>query len=430
MDRNRIDDDELEPERGCYRLANQKMAVDPNNPDIVYVAAPPGAVVGGAARGTDAGVYRSFDAGATWEKVTDIGTPLAMPGPAGICFDAHSGTVSVGGQTRTARLIVPGGGLGIWETKDGGDTFTKIAEPTTPPVIFNYTTAIKNSVVIVQVNNGVTTTGVTATDPNGNPVTVGTRLANQHQGNTYLGEYYFVAPMPGTYKITINSSPSGRGCSAAAFAITGVDVSSPPASIFDGNAIFGNTFAPPTKPVSAGVTAMVFEAAQIQAPNAKPDTGWTLLNAAQNYVEYIIAGTGSYKPTANGGNFWGGIIDAVKQASGGTLAIDGTFTTASGGVAIAPGNIWTAQMDYDGTYWCVNSPIGTWRYYGGRTGTGTWSKMNNIGGLPANYPNTGGQCICVDPRDGHQGRVIISGPNGGMAGYITTNGNNPDASAV
>ena len=73
--------------------------------------------------------------------------------------------------------------------------------------------------------------------------------------------------------------------------------------------------------------------------------------------------------TANGGNFWGGVIDAVKQASGGTLAIDGTFTTASGGVSIAPGNIWTAQMDYDGTYWCVNSPIGTWRYYGGRDGS-------------------------------------------------------------
>jgi len=417
------------PNEGPYRLANQKMAVDPANPDIIYVGAPPGAAVNGATPGKDAGIYRSFNAGATWEKVADIGTPLATPGPAGFCFDARSGTVTVGGQTRTKRLILPGGGLGIWETKDGGQTFTKIANPTSPPVDVECTTSQRNSVVIVSVNNGVTTTSVTATGPDGGAVAVGTRLANQHQGNVYLGEYFFVAPTPGTYKITINSSGSGRGVTVATFAITGADVSSPPASIFDGNAVFGNAFAPPTKAVSAG-TAMVFEAAQIQAPRTTPDTGWTLLQQAQNYIEYIVTGPGSYKPTANGGNFWGGIIDAVKQAPGGKLAIDGALTSARGGVASAPGNVWTAQMDADGTYWCVNSPIGTWRYFGGRNGTGTWSKMDGKGGLPANYPNTGGQAICVDPRVGHEGRVIINGPNGGMAGFTTTNGNSPDASTV
>ena len=65
---------------GPFKLANQKMAVDPANPNVVYVGT------------TSEGVWRSLDAGASWTRLAGIPISGLGPGSAGIAFDAHSGT--------------------------------------------------------------------------------------------------------------------------------------------------------------------------------------------------------------------------------------------------------------------------------------------------------------------------------------------------
>lgn len=52
----------------------------------------------------------------------------------GLAFDAHSGTTTVSGQTRTAGIYIPVYGKGIWHSTDGGQTWTQIANGTSSPV--------------------------------------------------------------------------------------------------------------------------------------------------------------------------------------------------------------------------------------------------------------------------------------------------------
>ena len=97
---------------GPFKFANQKLAVDPVNPDIVYVAT------------TSEGVWRSFDAGATWKRIIDIpASSILGPGSAGIAFDAHSGATN----RRTNTIFVPSYGKGVWRSTNGGATWTQIA---------------------------------------------------------------------------------------------------------------------------------------------------------------------------------------------------------------------------------------------------------------------------------------------------------------
>lgn len=97
---------------GSSKFANQKMAIDPVNPDVVYVGTP------------TSGVRRSFDAGATWQQVSDI-APGMSPGNAGIVFDPNSGTTN--GRTNT--IYIPSYGQGVWRSTNAGATWTQIASP-------------------------------------------------------------------------------------------------------------------------------------------------------------------------------------------------------------------------------------------------------------------------------------------------------------
>lgn len=107
---------------GPQKIARDKIAVDPANPDVVYVGMPMGS-------GNSFAVYRALD-GRTFNALTNgpigVNTTLGA-GTCGICFDPSQGTVVVSGQTRTARIIVPVGGAGIFESLDGGETWTEIA---------------------------------------------------------------------------------------------------------------------------------------------------------------------------------------------------------------------------------------------------------------------------------------------------------------
>ena len=84
----------------------------------------------------DAGVYTTLNqAGgsslATWSTVKTSGsTPIPKNLKAlscGLAIDGSSGTTTVGGQTVTNRIILPVGGVGIYESTDGGVTFSEIA---------------------------------------------------------------------------------------------------------------------------------------------------------------------------------------------------------------------------------------------------------------------------------------------------------------
>ncbi len=97
---------------GPFKFANQKMAVDPANPDVVYVGTP------------NNGIWRTFDAGATWMRVGEISASESGPGSAGIAFDLGSGASK--GKTNT--IFVPSYGKGVWQSKDAGATWTKIAD--------------------------------------------------------------------------------------------------------------------------------------------------------------------------------------------------------------------------------------------------------------------------------------------------------------
>ncbi|MFK7821855.1 MAG: WD40/YVTN/BNR-like repeat-containing protein, partial [Planctomycetaceae bacterium] len=97
--------------------------VHPDNPDHVYVAVQ-GALYGPS---EDRGVYRSTDAGATWEKVLFVN---GTTGAADLSIDATNPRVLYAGMwdhQRTPWQVRSGGpGSGIHKSTDGGTTWKKL----------------------------------------------------------------------------------------------------------------------------------------------------------------------------------------------------------------------------------------------------------------------------------------------------------------
>jgi hypothetical protein len=101
-----------------WKNASGKVAVDPNNSSVVYCGMP-------TSSGNSYSVYQAID-GATFNPISSIAATTVAPGVCGIVFDTSQGTVAVSGQTRTARIIIPVGGVGIYESTDGGQTFNEV----------------------------------------------------------------------------------------------------------------------------------------------------------------------------------------------------------------------------------------------------------------------------------------------------------------
>jgi hypothetical protein len=106
--------------RGVTRFMGQKMAVDPINPDVVYLGTPTG------------GVYVTFNAGASWSQISTGSIPACSttfggvnPGHPGMCFDATSG--STGGKTNT--IYIPVYGSGVYRSTNAGSTWASISSP-------------------------------------------------------------------------------------------------------------------------------------------------------------------------------------------------------------------------------------------------------------------------------------------------------------
>ncbi len=101
-----------------------RIRVHPTNPDLVYVAAQ------GATHGwtEDRGVYRSTDGGSTWEKVHYVSE---RSGAADLSMDMNNPRILYAAYWQHIRRpwIVESGGpdSGIWKSKDGGDTWTRLS---------------------------------------------------------------------------------------------------------------------------------------------------------------------------------------------------------------------------------------------------------------------------------------------------------------
>ena len=105
-----------EANSGSWRIVQQKMAVDPANPDVCYAGTPSN------------GLYRTLNAGASWTPVAAVPIPGAgsRPGVAGLCFDPSGGTTTNGGVTVTAIIYAASHSNGVYRTTDGGATWARL----------------------------------------------------------------------------------------------------------------------------------------------------------------------------------------------------------------------------------------------------------------------------------------------------------------
>ena len=109
------------PENNSYKTFGRKIAIDPANPDIVYVGTP------------SQGVYVTADGGTTWKSLPpllvahSIGFHDVHPGHA-IAFDPSSAVV----RSKTQGIYIASYGNGIYHSTDGGAKWTLIpGAPTT-----------------------------------------------------------------------------------------------------------------------------------------------------------------------------------------------------------------------------------------------------------------------------------------------------------
>jgi hypothetical protein len=91
-----------------YRMNGEKMAVDPINPDVIYVGT------------TNNGLWVSSDAGASWSQVTNVPAGTAG-GITGIAFDPSSGQTD--GKTKT--IYAGSWGNGVYRSTNAGGTWRR-----------------------------------------------------------------------------------------------------------------------------------------------------------------------------------------------------------------------------------------------------------------------------------------------------------------
>ncbi len=212
------------PNGSLYKLAQGKIIVDPHDPDVIYVGLPTGAVLTGAYSGA-AGVMRSLDGGVTWSQVAGIPIPVSIPGFTGMSIDFSSTTTTLSGHTVSSIINIPCIGNGVYQSTDGGNSFTKVTADATPDTTVQCTTAAANEIIVVQVycyGENVPLAGAAAVtnsggDPSGS-LTWHSRFGGTggNDGSTSstwgtLYEYWALAPLAGTYNISVHYAD---GCTA------------------------------------------------------------------------------------------------------------------------------------------------------------------------------------------------------------------------
>jgi hypothetical protein len=103
---------------GMGRQSGEKLAVDPQNPNILFCGS------------RAAGLFKSTDAGKSWKNVSQIGVKagadlLATNGISFVLFDPSSSLTTAGG-TSTIYMGVSDATTSLYVSKDGGASFTPI----------------------------------------------------------------------------------------------------------------------------------------------------------------------------------------------------------------------------------------------------------------------------------------------------------------
>src|SRR5262249_29899330 len=104
------------------------MIVHPTNPDIAFAA-----VLGHAfGPNPERGVYRTTDGGKTWQRVLYSKTAPADAGASDVCFDPSNPRILFAGLWQTRRrpweMTSGGPGSGLYMSRDGGDTWKQLID--------------------------------------------------------------------------------------------------------------------------------------------------------------------------------------------------------------------------------------------------------------------------------------------------------------
>lgn len=120
-----------------------KIIIDPNNPNIVFVAA-----IGHAwAPNKERGLFKTTDGGKNWKKVLYVNDTT---GVSDVVFEPGNPQVMLAGAWQVIRypwgLIDGGSGSGIYESKDEGETWHKLSKglPKSPIGRISFATSLSN----------------------------------------------------------------------------------------------------------------------------------------------------------------------------------------------------------------------------------------------------------------------------------------------
>ena len=162
----------------AYRFYGQKMAVDPNNSNVVYAGTPQN------------GLFVTTNGGASWQSVSAV--PVgANAGITGIEFDPALGVT--GGKTNT--IFAASSGHGVYESTNGGISWSSIGGPSNVTFAAVSSTgvyyAVGNSNSVWSFNNG-TWTQLLSDPTNGietvavDPFNANEIVAQNQGGNLYI----------------------------------------------------------------------------------------------------------------------------------------------------------------------------------------------------------------------------------------------------
>lgn len=367
------------------KTANFKIAIDPINASVAYCGMP-------TLSGNSAGAYRSLNLAGTsslasWSSVKTSGStpvpPVNYGISCGIVIDPSFGTtVLSNGETVTKHVYLPIGGAGIYESKDGGVTFTDISTSTFGTSNFFVTNAgcnydgvyyavvVQDPVSNLYTNAPWTTSSPTITFQSPNPGVIPGMAVIDNSTGAYLGK---VSSFVGTtLTLTANAAAAGGAFTPLKFII-----------LADGRAA--------TSWTTSSTTISMLSTSSGLAP------GMTVYNKNTSQV-----------------------IGTVSSYSGTTLTL-----TAPAAHASSTGNDFL-------TFTQTGMPDvrGVWRYVPSTSSAGTWTNIT-AGGFPTDS-YTQGTALIVDPRNTTAAKSYLSvfGPNGITNGYTATNANTAAAGAV